>query len=87
MPKAKVVLYGSQARDEADENSDFDILIVVDKALISNEDEKLLKYPLYDIEFDTGHIISPFVVSKKDWETKHKITPFYDNVLKDGIVL
>ncbi len=43
-------------------------------------------FPLYDFEFDTGTIISP-LISKKDWETKRKITPFYYNVVKEGKVL
>lgn len=37
---------------------------------------KKIKYPLYDIEFELGTIISPLVISKKDWETKHRATPF-----------
>lgn len=41
----------------------------------------------YDIEFNTGTIISPIVISKKDWEAKHCITPFYHHVIKEGKVL
>jgi hypothetical protein len=42
---------------------------------------------LYDIEFDTGTIISPLVYSKKFWEHEHRVTPFYENVKKEGVVL
>lgn len=86
-PDAIVILYGSMARGDFKEDSDFDILILLNKELITREDEKKIKYPLYDIEFETGKIISPLVLSKKDWETRHKITPFYKNVLKEGIIL
>lgn len=87
MPEATLILYGSHARGEANENSDFDILVLLDQKQVTREDEKKVKYPLYDIEFETGKIISPFVLSKSDWESKHKITPFYDNVSREGIVL
>jgi len=86
-PEAIVILYGSYARGENKKNSDMDILILLNKDKISREDEKKVKYPLYDIEFETGQIISPLVISKKDWETRHRITPFYENVLNEGIVL
>lgn len=86
-PTAKIILYGSYARGDFNENSDFDILILLDKDTITREDEKKIKYPLYDIEFETGKIISPLVLSLKSWESKHKITPFYDNILKEGVVI
>ena len=86
-PNATVILYGSQARRDYKKNSDVDILILLDKEKITREDEKRVKYPLYDIEFETGTIISPLVLTKSDWETRHRITPFYDNVLRDGILL
>lgn len=69
------------ARGDFKEDSDFDILILLNKELITREDEKKIKYPLYDIEFETGKKISPLVLSKKDWETRHKTTPFYENIL------
>lgn len=86
-PKAIVILYGSYARGTNRDDSDIDILILLDKDRVSREDEKKVKYPLYDIEFDTGQVISPLVLAKHDWETKHRITPFFENIKREGIVL
>lgn len=86
-PLATVILYGSFARGDNKKYSDIDILILVDKDKISYSDEKRIKYPLYDLEFDTGKVISPIVFSRKDWETRHSITPFYKNVKREGVLL
>jgi len=86
-PGAKVILYGSHARGDFNKNSDYDILILLDKSEINREDETNVKYPLYDLEFETGKIMSVLVLSQKEWEQKHKITPFYENVQKEGVVL
>ncbi|HXL58253.1 MAG TPA: nucleotidyltransferase domain-containing protein, partial [Chitinophagaceae bacterium] len=72
------------ARGNYREDSDVDLLILLDKENVTRFDEKRIKYPLYEIEFDTGVIISLVVLSKKVWETKHKISPFYHNVTKEG---
>jgi len=86
-PDAIIVLYGSYARGDQKENSDIDILILIDKDKITPADAERVAYPLYEIEFETGKIISPLILSRKNWETKHRITPFYKNVRKEGIVL
>jgi uncharacterized protein len=86
-PTATVILYGSFARGDGGSNSDIDLLILIDKEKISSEDMKRIKYPLYEIEFQTGQIISPLVLSRIDWESRHKITPFYENVNKEGVAL
>lgn len=86
-PKASLILFGSYARGDFHEQSDLDLLVLIDKEEISREDQKRIKYPLYDIEFETGTIISPIVFTKKDWENKHRKTPFYENVSKEGQVL
>jgi predicted nucleotidyltransferase len=86
-PGATLILYGSYARSEQNQESDIDILILVDKANLSREDVKKIKYPLYDIEFETGVIISPIVLAKPEWESKHFITPFYEKIKNEGIIL
>ncbi len=87
MPEAVVILYGSYARNEERKYSDIDIIILLKKENFSRETEIKIKYPLYDIEFETGTIISPLIFSEKEWKTKHRITPFYHNVMKEGVVL
>jgi predicted nucleotidyltransferase len=87
VPDATIILYGSYARGEEKTGSDIDLLILLDKEKITWKDEKEIKYPLYEIEFNTGKIISPLVLAKKDWEMRHHITPFYENIKNDGIIL
>ncbi len=86
-PDATVILYGSYARGDYRPNSDIDLLILINKKKISWDDEKKISYPLYEIEIDTGTIISPLVYSKEKWKNPSVITPFYENVTNDGVEL
>ncbi|MFZ4543030.1 MAG: nucleotidyltransferase domain-containing protein [Saprospiraceae bacterium] len=86
-PHASVILFGSNARGDNSSDSDIDILILVDKERLSQADEKRVKYPLYDLEFESGQIISPIVFSRKDWESRHSVTPLYANIKREGISL
>ena len=83
-PKAEVILYGSRARGDERSDSDWDILILTNYAtdLIT---ERKFRDKLYDLELETGEALSVFVYSKSDWQTKQRITPFFQNVSKEGI--
>ncbi|MBU0766108.1 MAG: nucleotidyltransferase domain-containing protein [Bacteroidetes bacterium] len=84
-PRARIILFGSHARGDADAESDWDFLILTGKKESSGI-EKEFRYPLYEIEWDTGNVISAIVFNTKEWH-KHELTSFYQNVLKDGIEL
>ena len=87
VPDAKIYLYGSRARNETKQLSDWDILILLKQDNITSALERKINYPLYDIEFETNEIISPMIYSLNEWETKYKITPYYQNVMKERIEL
>jgi predicted nucleotidyltransferase len=86
-PSAKVYLYGSRAKGTAKPDSDWDLLILLKKEIITNEIEHNIMDSLFELEFEIGEVISPMVYSEKEWNSKYKITPFYSNVMREGKLL
>lgn len=86
-PSADIILYGSYARGEQKEESDIDLLILVNNNTLSYEERKKISYPLFNLESEVGINISPLIYDKNTWENKHYVTPFYKNVKEDGILL
>lgn len=83
---AQVILFGSRAKGVAKKDSDWDVLILIDDSDTSKT-EDLLRDRLFDLEIETGEVISLFVYSKKEWKTKYKVTPLYQIIKREGILL
>ena len=49
-PTAVAILYGSRATGNARKDSDWDILILVDKSTVSIKDEQVFRENLFDLE-------------------------------------
>ena len=86
-PGAKTILYGSEARGDARPDSDIDLLILVDGDTMTLAQEEEITLPLYELELRTGVSISPMIVLKKLWDNRPFKTPFYANIINEGIVL
>lgn len=86
-PKSEVYPYGSRARGISKKQSDWDILILLNITRITFDFEKRIIDALYDIEIETGEVISPLIYTKKDWDNKYFFTPIYENINRDGIRL
>ena len=86
LPNERVILFGSQARGDAREDSDWDLLVLLNKEKITYEDENKYAYPFADIGWNYGTYISVKVYTSKEWEERN-FTPFYYNVQKDGVLI
>lgn len=86
VPDGKVILFGSRARGNAREDSDWDLLILLDKNKIEPSDFDCISYPLYELGWQVGEQFSPKLYTVKEW-MKRSFTMFYKNVEKEGIVL
>lgn len=85
MPEgSKVWLYGSRARGTANDDSDWDLLLLLDKDKISNSDFDEYSYPFVSLGWDMGETISPIIYTKKQWQG-YSFTPFYKNVEKEKV--
>ena len=84
----KIILYGSYARGDFRQDSDIDIMILLD---MSDLDLKVygqrLSYMTYDFNLDYDLDIKPIAKSEahfKKWVINY---PFYANIQKEGVIL
>ena len=80
----QVMLYGSRARGDAHEDSDWDLLVVLDTPEVNGQDYKKYVYPFTVLGWDLNEMIIPVVYTKDEWE-RNKLTPFRMNVEQDAI--
>ena len=85
-PEGKIILFGSQARNDAKEGSDWDLLILLDKPKIESSDFDRISYPLFELGWKEGKQFSPKLYTVTDWMAR-SFTPFYKNIEKEGIIL
>jgi predicted nucleotidyltransferase len=84
LPNDTVILFGSQARGDARTDSDWDLLVLIDKEKKTQEDEDQYAYPFDELGWQYGIAINSILYTKKQWE-QGKIFPFYKNVMHEGI--
>jgi uncharacterized protein len=84
---AQAFLFGSRARGDNKPDSDWDILILINNQIVTNDIENKFRDVLYNIELESGQIISTFIYSKSFWQKNLRFSPLYKSVKKEGIKL
>ena len=86
LPKnSTLLLYGSRARGDYHRNSDWDLLILLDKPKLEADDYDVT-YPFRELGWEINEDISPHIYTKKQWND-WTFLPYHKNVERDKIVL
>ena len=76
---AKLILFGSQARNDARDDSDWDLLILLNEGQLQNDTFGAYAYPFVELGWEYGTYFSPKIYTYAEW-ARRKGTPFYDNL-------
>lgn len=81
-----VILFGSYARNDADDGSDIDIMILAD---MSRTDIAALQWKIGEIASDIllnyGILVSPIVENRTFFLENTEIMPFFRNIHQEGV--
>ena len=83
---ASLWLYGSRARGTAHEDSDWDLLILLDEEKQKSTDFVQYAYPFTLMASNDDQMVIPQIYTKKEWK-QMSFTPFVKNVEHDKVVL
>ena len=80
-----LLLYGSRARGDYHSDSDWDLLILLDKPKLEADDYDAI-YPFRELGWEINEEISPHIYTKKQWND-WTFLPYRKSVERDKIVL
>ncbi len=85
----RVMLFGSRARGEAREDSDFDVAVVLDTITSRSAERNILSDLAYDIMIETSLEIQPWPISEDEWSDPDRhANPFLvRSMRRDGVAL
>jgi len=80
-------LFGSRARGDNREDSDWDILVLLNReGRATGKDYDEIGYPLNELFWQHGQDVNTIIQTRSEWLQK-SFTPFYKNVMQDAIAL
>ena len=83
---SRIILFGSVARNEATEESDVDIAIIITNEIDEETKDKFINWAAeLDIRFN--QVFSTVDIPEERMKKWGKILPFYKNIEEEGIVL
>ncbi len=85
-PDAEIILYGSRARGDAREDSDWDVIVLLNKPEMRHSDRYEIACDLWEEGFDIGEEINAFVYTHAQWNAAPP-SLFKYNVREEGIRL
>jgi len=84
-PDAEIILYGSRARGDSEEESDIDLLILVE-SLINTKLEEEIFHLSYQIELKYEVVFGEIVENKDFWNTPlANAMPLHRNIDREGV--
>ena len=85
-PDAQIILYGSRARGDNREDSDWDVIVILNKPPMSHFERSEIACDLWDKGFDIGEEINAFVYTIDQWNSAPP-SLFKYNIREEGIQL
>ena len=82
-PKAKIILFGSRARNDAKKDSDWDFLILTETTPDRIFTNKIYD-ELFELELETDEVLTGIIQNLDNWN-EYSNTSIYQNILRDGV--
>ena len=79
-----IILFGSQASEQASESSDYDVLIVLDKDYDARIENKVYDM-CYDINLKYDIIIDAHLISTRELKTLRGKQPIFTKAIQTGL--
>ncbi|MCY7421161.1 MAG: nucleotidyltransferase domain-containing protein [Chitinophagaceae bacterium] len=84
--RAEVILFGSRAQGDFKNDSDWDVLILVDENEANFMFKKKIRNKLFNLQLEFNQIITGIIRNKNIWKQLEH-TPLYREIKRDGIAL
>lgn len=81
----RVILYGSHARGKADEGSDVDVLVVLDRAEDPLTERERLSELIFQLSLKYNVVLSVLTVDEQEFE--RRASPLFLNVKREGLAV